>query len=160
MSAELEQRVARLERENRHLKYLVLVALLVLLPVLGVLFLARRSNAKVGIQASSFEVVDGKGRTRATLGLTDKDEPFLSLTGSDNSKHVLISIRPEGSPFMVMGDVNAPQHLSLYGPTPQHEGGIDLTRDGKHIAELRVSQDGIPSFILRDKEEKVLWKAP
>lgn len=35
-----------------------------------------------------------------------------------------------------------------------------LDQDGKHRVELSLGSDGSPSFVLRDKAEKVVWKAP
>ena len=129
-------------------------------PSKSVIGLPSTSVPPLIISASSFQVIDGQGRKRATFGLTDKDQPFLNLEASDNSSHVLISTRPEGPPFIILNNVKTFGGLSLYGPGGDWAAGIHLTSDTKHLGELFVSKDGIPSLILRDKEGKTLWKAP
>ena len=160
MSADIDQRLARLERQNRYLQFLFVISFLFGASTLAFLLTERRGKAEGVISARGFEVVDGQGRKRATFGLTEKDEPMLALNSSDNDKTALISIRPEGPPFIVLTDVKTYGSLSLYGPGGDWSAGIHLTSDAKQLGEMFVSKDGVPSLTLRDKEGKTLWKAP
>ncbi|HEY4311554.1 MAG TPA: hypothetical protein VGN12_19060 [Pirellulales bacterium] len=131
---ELQQRVERLERENRRLK---LVALGVLAAIgLGVLWqwgvgqpqpaYAQDKKRNVVISDDDIVIKDKAGKDRIRLGIDSNNRAFLQLRGKEITPSFGISIDEKG-----LGD------LTFFG------------KDGNEQISIRTTQDGKPDIAFR-----------
>ena len=150
----VEERLARLERENRWLRRGGGVALAAIATVL----LVGQAGSKplADLEARSLTIKDASGRETLTI------EPPLGLQLRDNTGKVRARLGLDG--------VGAP-HLSLYDDQGKGSVGLHMTKDsaamalfdgsGAIRAHLQVDRDaGTPSLIFRDPAGEVTWQAP
>jgi hypothetical protein len=128
----LEQRVERLERENRWLKRAGIVAL----AVIGAVVLMGQTTGRL-VDAEKFILRDWEGRKRAEL-MTISSGAYLGLDGPDGKTRITLAVLDE--PI-----------LTLYG---QGEGA------GAIRVLLGVNDVDSPYLKLLDKGGKVVWSAP
>ena len=88
-----DERLRKLERENRWLKRAGAAVLL----VFGTVLIMGQAPASRTVQAQSFELRDASGNLRASLALKD-GEPLLAFydTGSTSQQVALGTFRPPG----------------------------------------------------------------
>jgi hypothetical protein len=125
----LEQRVERLERQNRRFRWFLLT-----LPVLALVLGAEVQKAVwkgKTVVAEEFILADADGKTRALLNL-QKDGPHFFLLDNDGKVRVNLAADSEG---------NCPA-LFL------------INAEGKSLATLRRLQDGSPVLALFANDEK------
>jgi hypothetical protein len=169
-----EQRLERLERENRWMRRIgavgVAVAAAVLLigqgkdkklPDLEVRSLVARS-----LVARSLVVVDDEGTRRVELDslddsiylrLTDRTgrERFTLLAGNKGQSELYFNDRT-GTTKLALGVSDGSPYLDMTGA-----GRVTLSgRDEKMRAGLATNEDGTPSLSFFDKDGKHIWKAP
>jgi hypothetical protein len=128
-----EQRLERLERENRWMRRIGAVCL----ALVAAVFLMGQEKAKElpDLEVGSLKVKDKDGKVRVFL-------------------------RPEGRGALVLYDGNLKARATL-GVALDGEAGL-LLYDGnlKARAMLGTAHDGTPGLKLFDPKGKVIWKAP
>lgn len=93
-NSSLEQRIDRLERHNRRLRWLLLVV-----PILALLLGAQAQKGdqkKKLIAAEEFVLTDAEGKTRASLMLL-KDGAHLVLQDKDGKARVRLAANPDNA---------------------------------------------------------------
>ena len=100
-----------------------------------------RAAVKAGVpkvvRAQRFEVVDSKGKRRASLSLGADGSPALNLLDKHGKARAALSVGADGSPALALFD-----------------------KDRKVRAVLALLPDGRPLLAVHDKDGRVLWKAP
>ena len=102
-------RLARVERQNRALKWAG-VALLVLI-LFGSFWGQTASNKNV-VKAEEFVLLDDQGRYRAVLEMTDSG-PSFSLVDRVGTDRVKLALWPEGSPGLYLNDAKGELRATL-----------------------------------------------
>lgn len=132
--ASIEERIQKLERQNRRMK-LVGLGLVIVVGATGVLSSAASNAARVDvgnssatIRAAGFVLVDAQGRERASLEMRN-GQPQLVMNNSDGAFAAGIGVALSG-PQIVLDDLN-----------------------GKTRARLIVSSNG-PALFLDDPNEQ------
>jgi len=131
-----EQRLERLERENKWMRRIGAVAV----AVAAAVFLVGQGKDKElpDLEVRSLTVKDEDGRTRAMLATLSDGLPYLSLSDKDGRPRAVLTTLLNGSPVLSLCD-----------------------KDGKRRALLALrSVDGSPRLHLFDAKGKVIWKAP
>ena len=164
--ATLEERMERLERENRRLKVGMLAVVAV---VAGLVCIAATEPVAKVVRAERFEVVDAEGRVRAGLGLPAPPaaanlprapyavdalavldgSPGLTLRDEKGKTRAGLMVSDDGSPSLMLLDETGKARAML---VVDHDGvGIALGGErGKQRALLGVSSDSGPVLQLRD----------
>jgi hypothetical protein len=105
-AGKIEQRVARLERENRRLRFAVVAALL----AWGAVFLVgqaapRKDDAAPAVvKARAFRVVDGSGVPRAAFGANPDGVPYLTLSDAKGQVRATLYLADDGRPALSLND--------------------------------------------------------
>jgi hypothetical protein len=179
----MEGQLARIRWVNR-----CLIACIVL--SLAVWFISRTFGpetawAKSGvkeIRANKFVLEDGKGKSRALLGV-DEDGPKLALLDEKGKNRALVVVEKDG-PALCLFDEKGQAgvllslrddgpNLGLYDWQGQTRVGLGMGKDGpmerpglvlcdgkeKTRAVLALVKYG-PGLALCDEDGKVIWKAP
>jgi hypothetical protein len=148
----VDERLRKLEKENRWLKRCGAAALL----LFATFLVMGQSPGKRTIQAQSFELRDASGELRASLGFVEH-EPVLRFFRDDpsvDSGDVEIGLSPNKTPFLDMFVQNSISGVNLTAGI--HGPSIDLIgRDGRVRAEVNLS-----NIILADANGKIIWAAP
>lgn len=142
----LERRVGKLERENRWLRRIgaVAVAIAAAVFLMGQQFgrTLRADTLRVGgplsqvfIDEDGITIRDEDGTARIVLGIDKKNTAGLSLSDGDGVQRTILVASANGFTNMALKDKNGRVGL----------GSID----GKYVM-----------LVLRDKSDKVVWKAP
>lgn len=135
MTTNLEKRLARLETENRRLKWWGLAAI-VLLGALGL-----NQGTPDVIQARAFEVVDEAGSVRASLALTaPQSGPELALYSEGEAKTRARLSLPGWGPEFVLFDA-----LDVPGATLRNSS-LDLKGEGLQGGKSRIRLDLASNF--------------
>ena len=122
----LEDRLEKLERDNRRLKY---VAALVLTCAAAFVSLGIAPSSRI-IEAEGFVLRDDSGKVRAILGVSAAG-PALSLRDGNGIERVLLAAQANGAPLLRFSDA-----------------------DGKDRAVLTVTPSG-PGLSFADSHERV-----
>jgi hypothetical protein len=109
------------------------------------------------IRAARFTLVDGRGRSRATLGLSDDGAPALALYDSDHAPRVQLALDASGAANLKLhdgdGEVSAWLSVGANGAPSLYLRGINRRRRSlKGHAELCVDEHGCPVLSLYDKD--------
>ncbi len=168
MVLSVEQRLRRVERENRRIKLGMLAVML----VTGSLFLLGQSRpARVPelIKAQKFQVVDREGRVRIMLGVSgDGSGDSRAIVGlQDRSNRVLavLAVSEYGGSALTLNDVNEKPLVVLAGLGYGTSGLTFNDKDGNARAVLTVwperqGEQATPSLRILDANQKVVFKAP
>jgi len=154
----LEQRVEKLERENRWMRRIGAVAV----AVVAAVFLVGQGKEKEppDLVVRSLAVKDKNGNVRATLGTLANGTPQLRLA----DRH--------GKPRAMLGTLESDLlGLSLWDSDFKVRAALSLNAAGKpHLrladeggvarARLSTVRDGSAKLELYDAKGKVIWKAP
>jgi hypothetical protein len=183
---ELQDRLLKLEKQNRRFKQLVAVALI---GVAAMVVMGQAPSKKI-VEANEFILKDTSGRVRVKLGMDDK-VPGIVLLNENGQPMVLLadassyragiggSVQIFNSEGQERGRFVADNGgtLSLVGGAPKTHT-TTLTDEGLRVfdgqgfeAQLGVSDLVTPrtgetrktsaaSLILFDKDKNVIWKAP
>lgn len=137
MNDNVNERLARLERENRRMK---MAGVLMLALFAGVFLLgqAPRHSSSDIVTARQFTMVDEDGKLRATLGMSESGVAG-GLWLYDESENVRANFYS-----LLDGTVG----LSLFD------------NHGNPRASLDMDADGASSLVLSDKDGKPIWTAP
>jgi hypothetical protein len=142
-----EQRLERLEQENRWMRWIGAVAVFFPLAALAAVFLVERGPAQIDrssqpdeelpdLVVRSLTVKDKDGNVRTYL-TTRAGQALMKLVGKDGNSGVYFSATSAGA-----AGVNV------------------LGKDGRARAYLGADADGAPLLSLKDDDGKVIWKAP
>jgi len=132
----LEERMERLEWQNRRLRLAVAGVLAVVVALVCVA--ATRPAPKV-LLAQGFLLVDARGKGRAGLAMLPDGCPALSFLGDKRKGKggVLLSLLPEGGARLQF-----------------------LDDKGRGRAGVGLLPDGTPGLALLDAKGKAIWMAP
>ncbi|MHC4138098.1 MAG: hypothetical protein ACYS0K_24425 [Planctomycetota bacterium] len=147
-----EQRLERMERENRWMRRIGAVSIAVVVAV----FLVGQAKDKEppDLVVRSLTMKDKDGRTRAQLWMF-LDKVHLDLCDVRGRARATLSLMKDGSPSLRFCDSNRKARLRI-GAERRVGPFLDLSdKDGKTRATL-----GLTAFALRDANRKVIWKAP
>ncbi|MFL6237339.1 MAG: hypothetical protein ACJ76N_29710 [Thermoanaerobaculia bacterium] len=103
----LAKRIEGLERQNRFFRLISLLSVLLLSAVL----LMAQSRRGSTLTAERFELVDGSGKTRAVLGITDLGPSFQLYDKSGKTRAGLLV--GDRGPALLLGDADEKLRLSL-----------------------------------------------
>lgn len=151
----VEERIERLERNNRRLMAGLVAAVLL---GIGVAATPTKSgvDAVAELRAQKFILVDDNGKTRAALSVSQAG-PGLGLLDANGVLRATLGVNM-GEPMLGLFDRNGEPCAGL---TVSKEGtGLSLADEhGKLRAVLGVTKAG-PELELYDENDKSLWKAP
>jgi hypothetical protein len=141
-----EQRLDRLERENKWMRRAGVVAV----AVAAAVFLMGQDKAKdlLEIEVQSLKVRAKDGRARATLGADADGSLSLAFADKNFKVRAVLATLPNGSPFLRLADKNGKMRAVL-GVTPTYHkvtGGQTKTAEN--------------TLTLLDAKGKVIWQAP
>jgi hypothetical protein len=102
-----EQRLERIERQNRMLRLTSAVLFIASAGTLAVSLTAQPRSPQM-TSAQSFVVVDGEEKTRATLGMRGL-EPVLSVVDVAGKERVRLTLKDDG-PTLTWVDKNGQRH--------------------------------------------------
>ncbi len=95
------ERLERLEKQNRRLKYVGAAALVL---VSAAIHMGQAAPVPETIEARRFLVIDTKGEPRAALGVTEGG-PTLALNDADGKLRAALTVT-EGGPALVLFDAD------------------------------------------------------
>jgi hypothetical protein len=152
-----EQRLARLERENRWMRRLGAVAV----AVAAAVFLVGQGKDKPRVvEAQKFVLRDSEGKSRAELSLRERGGVGLDLRdGAGTPRASLLLLRPD-APMLALRDGSGRSRLVL---SAADEGATDmLIKDARGNARvlLGVSHRGSGGIEVYAPNGTVIWKAP
>jgi hypothetical protein len=159
-----EQRLERLEQENRWMRWIGAVAVAVVAAVL--LVGQGKDKEPQDLVVRSLRVMDGL-RTRAELDVLD-ESPYLKLNDRTGRDRITLYADFKGDSTLFFSDRAGKTRLAL-GVTGDGSPFVDSTgtadvsfadKDDKMRVILGTKVDGTPSLRFFDKAGKVIWKAP
>ena len=169
----LEQRLEKLESENRWARKTVAVAVAAAVAVFVIgqaaVLLIGQARGMPDLEARSLKIKDEDGNVRIALGMRERDlGPYLDMKdkrGKDRIGLGLLDVRNivKGSPFLGLSDGRGTCRMLL-----QLTDGMPslqlLDDDINALATLELVADeaaGARGFLtFHDKEAKGIWKAP
>ena len=173
----LTERLDRLERENRRWRRAG-AGVLIVIAAFALMGQAIQGVPKA-MEAERFVLRDTGGRVRAALGMEADGSVGLWLLDSAGKTRAGVGVSREGSPVMALADQTGKSRLSLTltdGPglslRDQDRTRISLSvlaegsgiyvwdQAGRERVVLIVAADGSQVLGFRDKDGKVIWKAP
>jgi len=145
-TANMLQRLGRLERENRRLKISGAILLLALAAV-GAMGQGLPKAVPKVVEAERFVLRDTRGKILATLGTEAAGLLALVLSDQNGKTRAGLGVGTSG-PSLVLRDENSKDRAAL-GHT-----ALEGTATGT------VEQRPASSLVLFDRDGKVIWKAP
>ena len=148
----IEERVARLERQNRRLKQGLAAVVLV---VAGAVIMGATKQTGLGetIEAQAFVVKDKSGKIRALLGVSKSSEPTLQFYDKDGKWRAILGVNKDAEPTLQFYDKDGKRRAAL-GVTKDDESTLRLLdKDGKQRANLGVTKNGATFLSLLDTNE-------
>lgn len=161
----LVARLERVERENRRWKAIGLGVMTLM--GLALLMGAARPGVQDEVRARRFTLVDDEGKVQGFLGFSAVGSPTLFLL--DNPTVTLFDSERRPRVQLAAGVVKSGLRLYDENGNPLAdlyvEGGewprLSLyDKSERRRAALQVLPDGSPDLTLRDKDRKIIWKAP
>jgi hypothetical protein len=173
----LEQRVRKLERENRWMRRTAAIAVAVVSVV--ILVGQGKEEPPRDLVVRSLTMKDAAGSARMKLHTTDDGTPSVSLYDKNEKLRAslgteTLEFREEGKLRAFVGVIGGTPSLSLYDKDSkiravlgavsgkEKDGGF-LTLFDKHArlrAALGMKVGGAPVFTLFDGNGNVIWQAP
>ena len=141
----VEQRVERLERQNRWMKRLVAVTLAVMA---AVVLVAQGKSPPEEIQAKRFVLKVDKDKYRAALGPVEHGVSLV-MTGKDEKAGLMLGVW--GTPFLVFRDAKG-ESLELF---QKEDGTLDLRIHDKLTLHL-VGRKA--DLVIAGPDGKEVWK--
>jgi len=143
---ELVGRLEKLERDNRRLKGFGLAAL-----VIATAFATIYATQPIPetIKAHEFEVVDGTGNRRVSMGVSPVTAYVMILDEKGNARGTLAFSDSRGS-VLGLSDAQGEPCLAL-ALSPSGHADIELSK-GKGSAYLGVDSSGLPNITLSDPQ--------
>ncbi|MFQ5929667.1 MAG: hypothetical protein ACE5MK_08200 [Acidobacteriota bacterium] len=170
----MEERLNRLERENRRLKE---AGALTLAAIAVVVIMGQAMPSKV-VEAEKFVVRDASGKVHAALGTVNKRAVSLALIDKNGNPRVVLGVLSDGSPSLSFYDKDMNRRAVLGLRADDSPDLALLDRDRKLRARLSLNDEGsatlvfidsggkIGASLIRtrlsffDKDGRVTWKAP
>ena len=171
--ATIEQRLDRVERENRLLKRIgaVAVAFIAALILMGQATPSRvakvveaehfvlrdaRGTARAVLNVSGNSVnlalADHEGKHRAVLYVLDDGTAGLALRDKDLTRRNVLYVLPDGSSGLRLAGKDGQKRTDLIVLPDGSHGLILATQNGRTGAELKVGTNGFPDLSLLDKK--------
>jgi hypothetical protein len=165
VSQTLDDRVAKLERQNRRLGAAVLVVVVLLAVVL-----VRRGQpsppAGEVVRAQQFVVVDALGRTRAMLGLDhplapDHSPVRLALYNEAQRSSAILYLADAFAGLTIKTGAGEGERSTNLFANPSEGAGIGLGT-GLRRSAVRITADtaAAPGLVLQNPAGAVVFKAP
>jgi hypothetical protein len=184
----LSERIMRLERENRQLKWLgasSLFGIVILVTVGAAWGQAQRAPLEKVIRAENFiavdkdgkgvigigtnirektrgaiEFLDKSGQSKMMLGLNEDDTPFIVLTGRGGRDQLTLDVRTGTGMGISFKDTKQKSGLVI-GTSPEGVAAFGFMGEGgKMLMDMGVNPDGSSRLSLRDKDGKELQRLP
>jgi len=174
----MTERLDRLERENQRWRRAG-AGVLIVVAAFALMGQATQGRVPKAMEAERFVLRDTGGRVRAALGMEGYGSVGLWLLDSAGKTRAGVGVSREGSPVMALADQTGKSRLSLTltdGPglslRDQDRTRISLSvlaegsgiyvwdQAGRERVVLIVAADGSQVLGFRDKDGKVIWKAP
>lgn len=166
----LENRIARLEHENRRLKVGGLLAVL----IIAATFIMGQARPATTLEAQRFNVVTPDGRTVATLGTFPGGLPYLVLLDNDGLERIDLSVSSAGSIVKAQGPAPRPTdrerstvYLAVFGDGTPRIDWVDVNGSVRAMMGLwsrgATSNDQAPYIHFFDaagESGTVTWWAP
>jgi hypothetical protein len=154
----LDQRLEKVERENRWMRRIGMVAA----AVAAAVFLIGQAKEKEpqDLEVRSLKVKDRDGKARVTLGTDADGVPHLRFADEHGKLRAMLGTLEEDLLCLTLWDrdfkvraalgmgTNGPPHLRL------------ADEDGVARVRLSTSRDGSAYLKFYDSKGKVIWKAP
>jgi hypothetical protein len=164
MEQATELRLARLERDNRRLRWAVVAALFG--ATCALVTSVRRAPSSDTIEASRFVVRDAQGRERAILGLDHPSAPRhspvrLGLSNPDDGSSLIVWLSGAfaGMVASTRGTDGAPVRAEVFA-NPREGTGLRLAAAARHAPALLSARDGAGRLVLQDAAGRVTFSAP
>ena len=145
-----EQRLERLERENRWMRRggAVCVVLLGFAVVAAVFQIVKKATDLPDLEVRSLHVMDGHGKIRVRLGTGSDGRPVLALFDKDGNPRVGLATVADGSPSLRLFDRNKRTRAAL---------GVSETVNKVTGATTTTAENALTFF---DAKGNVIWQAP
>ena len=158
----LNERLDRLERENRRFK---VGALLVLIGIVAVGIMGQaRANAVRVVEAEKFVLRDSQGKERAELSTLGDGSPSLHFYGFyAGRRHAIVSLEADqasGTSGLQFNAANGKNRISLAVAVVGSAVVNVADLDGNVRASLGVGRDGSGGVGTLDKQGTAIWRAP
>ncbi len=154
----IEQRVAKLERQNRWMKRVggVMLATVASLVLMG----QGKAKELPDLAVRSLTVKSKGGKELAFLGADVGWTALLRFTSKDGRHQARLGTTLNGAPHLYLGDNAIRAQVSL-GLTPWGSPGFGVRdKNGVNRLGLGVARDGSVFLKLQDAKGKVIWQAP
>ena len=152
----IEQRVAKLERQNRWMKRAGGLALVAVACV--VLIGQGKAKELPDLVAKSLTIKDENGKELAFLGADVGWPALLRFTSKDGG--AFFGTSPAGTPHLYIGD-NANRARVSLGLTPHGAPTLGIRdENGVNRLLLGIARDGGGYLTLQDAKGKMTWQAP
>jgi hypothetical protein len=139
---ELRQRLEKLERNNRRLKWLGIAALAL---VAGLVTIAATQPVPDKIVAHEFDMVDSTGKIRIRMGLSSEGMPGIVLSDAQGKPRAAMTLSPSGESDIGLSDAQGKPRV-LMSADPSGEPEIDLS-DSQGNARVEIGVDPVMSGI-------------
>jgi len=162
----IELRLARLERDNRRLRWVAVAALFG--ATCAIVGGVRRApiGATGTIEASRFVVRDERGRERAILGLDHPSSPRhsplrLGLSNPDDGSSLVVWLSGAfaGVTATSRSAGGAPLRAETFA-NPREGAGFRLASGGKRVPAVLRARDGAGELALEDRKGRVTFSVP
>jgi len=164
MEQSTELRLARLERDNRRLRWAVVAALFG--ATCALVASVRRAPSSDTIEASRFVVRDEQGHERAILGLDHPSAPRhspvrLGLSNPDDGSSLIVWLSGAfaGVVASTRGGDGAPLRAEVFA-NPREGTGVRLAGAAKRAPVLLSARDGTGRLVLQDAAGRATFTAP
>ena len=140
----ITQRLEKLERQNRRLKFAGIVLLLV---IGSAALMAAKPAGPAGttVQATKFVLMDSAGKEVAILGMDTKDRPGLSIMDSSGKERAWLGF---------WGGTGSTTSKSS-------QPGVGFyDENNKERAWIGIADNSTPRAVLFDKDHKETWSTP
>lgn len=154
--AGLQLRIAALERNSRFHRRISLS--LASAWVLAIVVAARpqatqeKSASVTALRASSFELVDDKGRTRGTWRVEGDTSSSLSLIDAKGHKRFEAAVREDEEVYLHLRDNQGRGRITQAVDRADHPHVLVHDRGNKARVHLAVAHSGAPSLIFIDAD--------
>ena len=151
----IEERVERLEKQNKRLK--LALGLLAVLLAVGVTMVTTRQEAIFGetVKAQQFLLTDKGGKTRASLDVTIDGEPYLNLYDKAGKRRFAVGVLKSGEPSLGFLDKNGKRRVAI-GIRTAGEPILRLSdKEGKSRVAISIRKSGDASLQFLDTKKRV-----
>lgn len=159
MNDSANERLARLERENRRMR---IAGALILIAFVGIFLLGQATEPKVPGRVSTrqLDIVDKDGNVRISIGSDDAGYAAINLVDKQGKDRGSFGMDPDGTPAVVIGDAVG----KLRADFGTDRDGAPMMRlfdsSGKIRVTIELDSGGQPALSLNDGDEKSIWRAP